>query len=84
MAQVPDVPRILDRMEKAGWVERVRAETDKRMVMATLSESGQKLVAELDEPMPAMMEELFQALNEDEQAKLNDLLVGARKVCPQQ
>ncbi len=80
VAQVPDVPRILDRMEKAGWVERVRAETDKRMVMATLSERGQQLVAELDEPLPAMMSELFQALTDAELVRLNELLVCARKV----
>ena len=81
VAQVPDVPRILDRMEKAGWVDRVRAEADKRMVMATLSDRGKALVEDLDEPVPAMMSELFEALTEDEQAKLNELLVVARKVC---
>ena len=81
VAQVPDVPRILDRMEKAGLVERVRAEADKRMVMTTLSERGRSLVTELDGPLPEMMSELFQALTEDELAKLNELLVGARKVC---
>jgi DNA-binding MarR family transcriptional regulator len=80
VAQVPDVPRILDRMEKAGWVERVRAETDKRMVMATLSERGKQLVGDLDEPIPAMMEQLFHALTEAEQEKLNELLVNARKI----
>src|ERR1700728_1030002 len=30
VAQVPDVPRIIDRMEKAGWVHRVRGVEDRR------------------------------------------------------
>jgi MarR family transcriptional regulator, 2-MHQ and catechol-resistance regulon repressor len=81
VAQVPDVPRILERMEKAGWVQRVRAEVDKRMVMATLSEQGRKLVDDLDAPLPGMMDGLFRGLNEEEQARLNELLVVARKKC---
>jgi DNA-binding MarR family transcriptional regulator len=81
VAQVPDVPMIVERMEKAGWVQRVRAEADKRMVMATLSEQGMKLVGDLDGPLPGMMEGLFRGLNEEEQARLNELLVVARKKC---
>jgi DNA-binding MarR family transcriptional regulator len=79
VAQVPDVPRILDRMEKAGWVDRVRSAADKRMVMTTLSGTGRKLVDELDDPLPSMMEALFQTLGEDEMGRLNELLVAARK-----
>ena len=81
VAQVPDVPRILDRMEKAGWVNRVRAESDKRMVMATLSDEGMKLVGQLDAPLPDIMESLFRGLSQEEQARLNELLVVARKKC---
>lgn len=81
VAQVPDVPRILERMEKAGWVKRVRAEMDRRMVMATLSDEGRRLVGELDGPLPEMMRGLFRGLNAEEQARLNELLVVARKKC---
>ena len=81
VAQVPDVPRILDRMEKAGWVDRVRAEADRRMVMATISPRGLQLAAELDAPMPAVMSQLFQSLDESDLHRLNELLVGARNTC---
>ena len=81
VAQVPDVPRILDRMAKSGWVERVRAKPDRRVVMTTLSENGRKLVDELDGPLPAMMSEMFQALSEAEMGRLNELLVEARRRC---
>jgi len=79
VAQVPDVPRILVRMEAAGWVDRVRAAADKRMVMSTLSGQGRKLVDELDRPLPEMMRGLFEALGEEQMARLNELLVVARK-----
>jgi len=84
VAQVPDVPRILDRMERAGWIQRVRAESDRRMVMTTLSECGLKLVNQLDEPLPEIMSGLFLGLSEADQMMLNELLVVARKDCGSQ
>ena len=81
VAQVPDVPRILERMAKSGWVARVRAKPDRRMVRTTLSECGRKLVDELDGPLPGMMSEMFRTLSEAEMARLNELLVEARKRC---
>ena len=81
VAEVPDVPRILERMEKAGWVRRVRGEADKRRVMSTLTPEGTTLAAQLDSPVLAMMADLFQGMSEAEMEKLNELLVGARKGC---
>lgn len=79
VAQVPDVPRILERMEKAGWVKRERAAADRRMVLASLTEAGRRAVDELDEPVLAIMEELFPRMTEGEMEQLNDLLVRARE-----
>lgn len=80
VAQVPDVPRILDRMEKAGWVRRNRGEQDRRMVIATLTEHGLALVDALDDPMHQMMTSLFPRLNDAAMLQLNQLLVAAREV----
>ena len=79
VAQVPDVPRILDRMEKAGWVERRRGASDRRMVMTALTASGTKLVNDLDEPLVRVMGDMFPSLNSAEIETLNTLLVEARK-----
>ena len=78
VAQVPDVPRILDRMEKAGWVERVRGESDRRTVMTSLTGAGLRLVNELDAPLGAIMAGMFPKLDESQMSSLNDLLVAAR------
>ena len=78
VAQVPDVPRILERMEKAGWITRIRGEEDRRMVVASATGMGLKLLAELDTPMERWMDGLFEGLTEDEIEQLNKLLVAAR------
>jgi MarR family 2-MHQ and catechol resistance regulon transcriptional repressor len=78
VAQVPDVPRILERMEKAGWITRVRGETDRRMVIASATAEGLRLVEELDRPMVEWMESLFSELEEPEMEVLNEMLVRAR------
>ncbi len=78
VAQVPDVPRILERMERAGWVKRERAAADRRMVMVSLTEAGREVVHDLEEPVLAIMNSLFQAMSEGDMLLLNELLVAAR------
>jgi len=80
VAQVPDVPRIIDRMEKAGWVQRVRGTTDRRIVMASLTQAGKELVGSLDQPMSEMVSGFFAGLEEPQIETLNELLVAARSV----
>lgn len=79
VAQVPDVPRIIDRMEKAGWVQRVRGESDRRIVMASLTPAGLELVGSLDEQMTALVNGVFAALDDADVERLNELLAAARK-----
>jgi DNA-binding MarR family transcriptional regulator len=78
VAQVPDVPRILDRMEKAGWVKRERGTEDRRVVMASLTERGAAVVGELDGPLVQMMAGMFEGMTQEDMQRLNDLLVAAR------
>ena len=78
VAQVPDVPRIVERMAKAGLLQRTRGTSDRRMVMASLTEAGLQLVGSLDEPVAAMVSGIFSGLADAEVEKLNELLVAAR------
>ena len=78
VAEVPDVPRILDRMEKAGWVHRTRGAEDRRQVITALTDAGSALVEELDGPMDTMLGELFPRLTDERMTALNELLVEAR------
>src|SRR4051812_8232297 len=51
VAQVPDVTRLLDRMEEAELVERERSETDRRMVATRITKQGLRLLEQLDTPV---------------------------------
>ena len=44
----PDVTRLLDRMEKRKLISRCREKKDRRVVCARITETGLKLLAELD------------------------------------
>jgi DNA-binding MarR family transcriptional regulator len=79
VAQVPDVPRILARMEKAGWIARVRGTADRRIVRASLTDEGRKLVNDLDATMRGVEGGLFSGMNEADMRKACDLLVLARR-----
>ena len=55
----PDMSRLLDRMEKAGWVTRERAEDDRRQVSTYITKSGMELLAKLETPTNDFMMRLF-------------------------
>jgi DNA-binding MarR family transcriptional regulator len=78
VAQVPDVPRILSRMEKAGWIQRVRGTADRRVVRTSLTDRGVELVNGVDPMMRAMELSLFGGMSEEQMRQLCDLLVAAR------
>ncbi|HVX38623.1 MAG TPA: MarR family transcriptional regulator [Gemmatimonadaceae bacterium] len=48
VAQVPDVTRLLDRMEDAGWIERERDTADRRLVSTRITPRGLALLRSLD------------------------------------
>jgi DNA-binding MarR family transcriptional regulator len=51
VAQVPDVTRLLDRMEEGGLVERERSDTDRRLVTTRITAEGLALLKRLDGPV---------------------------------
>jgi len=55
----PDMTRLLDRMEKAGWVTRERAEEDRRQVSTHITKSGMELLARLEKPTGDFVMPLF-------------------------
>jgi DNA-binding MarR family transcriptional regulator len=55
----PDMTRLLDRMEKAGWVTRKRAEDDRRQVSTQITKSGMELLARLEKPTRDFVTPIF-------------------------
>jgi DNA-binding MarR family transcriptional regulator len=57
--RVPDVTRLLDRMERDGWVRRGRSCDDRRVVCTRITPAGRKAVDALDGPMLELHAEQF-------------------------
>jgi DNA-binding MarR family transcriptional regulator len=53
------ITRLLDGLEKAGWVERGTCDSDRRVVYAVLTESGLTKLREAAVSHVAQVEELF-------------------------
>ena len=61
--RVPDVTRLLDRMERDGLVRRARSSDDRRVVRTQLTAKGRAAVDALDEPVMALHAEQFAGLS---------------------
>lgn len=78
ISRVPDVTRLIDRLEAAGHVTRERSTEDRRVVFVRIKPRALDLLARLDAPMAALPKALFADLTARELDTLNDLLVRAR------
>jgi DNA-binding MarR family transcriptional regulator len=79
IAQVPDVTRLLDRLEHAGFVERERSTADRRQVATRITAQGLALLEELDGPVLATHKRHLGHLSEQQLATLVELLTLARE-----
>src|SRR5687768_15750714 len=48
ITRMPDVTRLLDRMEESGFIDRARETSDRRMVMTRITAKGRRLLDELE------------------------------------
>jgi DNA-binding MarR family transcriptional regulator len=75
---VPGITGLIDRLEQAGFVNRVRCETDRRVIYVTLAEKASKALAALDAPLAALHEKLTGHLSPAELKELSRLLEKLR------
>jgi len=66
LERTPGVTRLIDRMEKKGWVSRARCTEDRRRVFCRISPAGLDLLASLDEPIRAVDDTFRDVLDEKE------------------
>jgi DNA-binding MarR family transcriptional regulator len=78
VAQVPDVTRLLDRLEAAGLVERERGTEDRRFVTTRITAEGLRLLELLDQPVDELHRGLLGHLDGDELKILISLLAKVR------
>ena len=75
----PSVTGALDRLERAGLVERGGSATDMRAKQVTLSPKGRQLVERVLKGHQAQIEAVMSGLKKNEQADLHRLLFRLRK-----
>jgi DNA-binding MarR family transcriptional regulator len=79
VAQVPDVTRLLDRLEESGLIERERSTEDRRLVATRITEKGLGVLRELDEPVTAIHKKQLGHMSPDQLRTLTELLSLARE-----
>ncbi len=79
IAQVPDVTRVVDRIESMGLAQRCRCVQDRRVVYVKITRKGLDLLASIDEALLALHRDQLGHLSRKELAELNRLLVKARR-----
>ncbi len=79
LSRMPDVTRLVDRLEESGLVERVRDTVDRRVVRTTITAAGRALLAQLDAPVAAAHARQFGHLSDDDLGRLIALLDAVRR-----
>ena len=79
ITQDPDITRLLDRMEKVGWIERARDSRDRRVVTTRLTKQGKKIIDELEEPLNRVERQRLKRVGEKRLRELVELLDAVRE-----
>lgn len=75
ITRVPDVTRLIDRLQKRGLVTRNRgASGDRRVVLVTITEEGLEMLERLDQPVLELHRIQFSSLEPEEVEMLVRLL----------
>lgn len=79
VTQMPDITRLVDRLEASGFVRRERTDQDRRLILVHITAAGLELLASLDEPIISLHRKQMKHLSRAEIAELNRLLVKLRQ-----
>ncbi|SRR6266542_3979931 len=79
VAQVPDVTRLLDRLEEMRLLSRGRDAADRRLVTTRITEKGMRVLARLDRPVEQIHRRQLGHMSERHLRQLIDLLAEARR-----
>jgi DNA-binding MarR family transcriptional regulator len=80
ISQVPDVTRLLDRLEEAGLVGRERDADDRRLVTTRITDAGLELLGSLDRPINEAHRKQLGHMTKAELRTLIALLEKARQM----
>ena len=75
---VPGITGLIDRLEQAGFVNRLRCEKDRRIIYVALTDNGTTTLTALDEPLENLHRKLLGHLSQGDLKDLIRLLEKAR------
>jgi DNA-binding MarR family transcriptional regulator len=78
ITRVPDITRLVDRLEASGLVERARISEDRRVVLVKITKKGLDAIAPLDKPLLEIHKKQMSHMTRRELEELSRLLVKAR------
>jgi DNA-binding MarR family transcriptional regulator len=76
---VPGITGLVDRLEQAGFVNRLRCEKDRRIIYVALTDQAMETLAALDEPLLALHRKLLGHLTQAELKEVIRLLEKMRE-----
>lgn len=79
---VPDVTRLVDRLEKAGWAERQRSEDDRRVVRVVATPEGRKRVRGVGKILLAIHSAQLGPIRRKDLATIDRILADIREGLP--
>ncbi len=78
VTRVPDVTRLLDRMEASGLIVRQRGSSDRRFVSTRITDKALKLLEKIDRELPAIHKRRVGHVAENRLRTLIDVLEDVR------
>ena len=78
ITRVPDITRLVDRLEAGGLVTRARTREDRRGVLVRITQQGLDAIAALDAPLLEVHKRQMSHMTRSELEELSRLLVKAR------
>jgi DNA-binding MarR family transcriptional regulator len=82
VTRVPDMTRLLDRLEKPGHVRRCRIGADRRVVLIRITDKGLKKLAAIDRPFDETTRAMTAHLTESELRGIITMMKAARREAP--
>jgi DNA-binding MarR family transcriptional regulator len=79
LTRMPDVTRLLDRMEESGLIDRTRETSDRRMVMTRITANGLRLLDELEDVVVRQEKRAFAVLTKEQMRTLIAHLAAVRE-----
>ena len=81
VVRTPDVTRLVDRLIRLGFAERVACPDDRRVTYVRLTHTGVAKLSELDGPVRELNRAQLGALTRGDLAEINRLMISARRAC---